>query len=82
MHFYLHELVLPQPSCLFSLLILAMRRARRPDPHSFDLTTPCLLCGYRIPPNEILRTGWSLIRCPSCGLDFDSMPEKKPQSAS
>lgn len=52
-----------------------MRRARRIHPRSFDLTTPCLLCGYRIPPYEILRTGWSRILCPLCGKDFDSMPE-------
>jgi hypothetical protein len=45
-----------------SYAVIAMRRARRVDPRSFDLTTPCSLYGYRIPPYEILRTG-SLIRC-------------------
>jgi hypothetical protein len=28
------------------------------------------------PPYEILRTGWSLIRCPLCGPESDSMPGK------
>src|SRR5271156_5998639 len=28
----------------------AMPRRSRIDPQSFDLTTPCPLCGYKIPP--------------------------------
>jgi len=24
----------------------------------FDLTLPCALCGYAIPPNELLHVGW------------------------
>ena len=52
-------------------------RVRRVDPRSFDLSTPCPLCGYRIRPAEILLTGWSLMRCPSCGRDFDSMAGKE-----
>lgn len=62
-------------------LIPRMRRTRRIDPRSFDLSAPCPLCGYRIPPGEIMGTSWSLIHCPSCGQGFDSMPEKKPPSA-
>jgi hypothetical protein len=41
-----------------------MRRARRVDPRAFDLnTTPCLMCGYRIPPSEIV-----LKSCEPAGL--------------
>ena len=53
-------------------------RSRRTDPRSFDLTTPCPNCRYKIPPAEILRTGWSTIRCPACKQEFDSMAGKKP----
>ena len=42
-----------------------MRRPARKPP-VFDLTIPCALCGYKIPPNELLRTGWSTIKCPKC----------------
>lgn len=55
---------------------------RQLDPKSLDLTIPCPLCGYRIPPAEILRTGWSTIRCSGCGKDFDSMAGEKPPSTS
>jgi hypothetical protein len=60
----------------------AMGRAVRIDPRSFDLTTRCLLRGYRIRPFEILRGGWSLIRFQSCGQDFDSMAKEPSQSTS
>jgi DNA-directed RNA polymerase subunit RPC12/RpoP len=51
-------------------------------PSRFDLTIPCSLCGYKILPTEILRVGWSLIRCPSCGQNFDSMRDRKLRSTS
>jgi len=40
----------------------------------FDLTTPCTLCGYKIPPIELLRTGWYTVKCPKCEKEF-SLPE-------
>ena len=40
----------------------------------FDLTTPCTLCGYKIPPNELMRTGWYTLKCPKCEKEF-SLPE-------
>lgn len=42
----------------------------------YDLSTKCTACGYAIPPNEILRTGWETMRCPKCGVDF-TVPEGK-----
>ena len=57
-------------------------RSRRIDPRSFDLTTPCTHCSYKIPPAEILLTGWSLIRYPVCGQEFDEMAGRKPVSTS
>jgi hypothetical protein len=41
------------------------------DPKSFDLTTECPLCGYKIPPSELLRTGWASIKCPKCEGEFE-----------
>jgi DNA-directed RNA polymerase subunit RPC12/RpoP len=36
------------------------------DPARFDLTHLCPACGYKIPPDELLRTEWNMIRCPKC----------------
>lgn len=36
----------------------------------FDLNTSCTECGYSIPPREILRISFDLVRCPKCGRDF------------
>ena len=33
----------------------------------FDLKLPCALCGYAIPPNELLHVGWPDIKCPAFG---------------
>jgi hypothetical protein len=30
----------------------------------FDLTLPCALCGYAIPPNELLHVGWMTSSAP------------------
>jgi phage FluMu protein Com len=38
----------------------------------FDLTLTCALCGYVIPPNELLHVGWHDIKCPACRGVFDS----------
>jgi hypothetical protein len=47
----------------------------------FDLTLPCALCGYAIPPTELLHVGWHDIKCPACGGVFDSRAGRscKPQ---
>jgi hypothetical protein len=42
----------------------------------FDLTLPCALCGYAIPPNELLHVGWHDIKCPACGGFFDSRADR------
>jgi hypothetical protein len=59
----------------------SMPRSRRTDPKSFDLTLPCALCGYAIPPNELLHVGWHDIKCSACGGVFDSRAGRlsKPQ---
>jgi hypothetical protein len=41
--------------------LVSMRR-NRVDPKSFDLTTPCPKCGYKIPPNELMRLDREHIR--------------------
>lgn len=46
-----------------------MRRGQKTDPKSFDLTTPCPSCGYRVPPSEMVRLDFELMRCPMCGKD-------------
>lgn len=53
-------------------------KRRRVDPKSFDLSIPHALCGYKIQPAEILRTGWSDVKRSACGNDFDSMVDQKP----
>jgi hypothetical protein len=57
-------------------------RSRRIDPRSFDLTLPCPLCGYDIPPAEILRLAFDIVQCPVCKQPFDQMQGKKPVSTS
>ena len=37
---------------------------------AYDFTTPCPLCGYRIPPIDLLRTGRNTMICPSCRQPF------------
>jgi DNA-directed RNA polymerase subunit RPC12/RpoP len=59
-----------------------MLRVRRIDPRTFDLTFPCPLCGYRIPPAEILRLTFNIVQCSSCKQPFDQMQGKKPVSTS
>jgi endogenous inhibitor of DNA gyrase (YacG/DUF329 family) len=58
-----------------------MRRSPRIDPRSFDLTTPCPVCGYAIPPAELLRVGWHLVQCPACYKVFDETDGKKPSAS-
>ena len=52
-----------------------MRRARS-DPKTFDLTYPCPVCGYKIPPREILHVDGQNIRCPQCGKNVPYLPAK------
>lgn len=59
-----------------------MRHSRHIDPKTLDLTTPCPLCGYRIPPAEIMRVGNHLANCPRCHRTFDEMDGQKPISSS
>lgn len=61
---------------------ILLMRSRRVDPKSLDLTTPCPLCGYRIPPAEILRVGYHLVKCPRCQQTFDEMDGQEKDSAS
>jgi hypothetical protein len=42
-------------------------RRKKPDPSTYDLTHPCPLCGYKIPPGEILHIDGEHILCPKCG---------------
>jgi len=37
---------------------------------AYDFSTPCPLCGYKIPPNKISRTGRNTIICPECKQEF------------
>jgi DNA-directed RNA polymerase subunit RPC12/RpoP len=57
-----------------------MRRNRRIDPKSFDLTTECPECHYKIPPNELLRVDGERMRCPHCKQDVLVPTKGKPQS--
>jgi hypothetical protein len=34
------------------------------------LATPCPLCGYAIPPEEVRRTGFEKMVCPKCEKEF------------
>lgn len=54
---------------------------RRTDPKSFDLTHTCPMCGYKIPPAEILRIDGTHIRCPQCLAETPYLT-KKPASTS
>jgi len=51
---------------------LNLRRAHRIESDCFDLSTLCPCWGYRTQSAEILRAGWGLIPCPSCGKGFGS----------
>jgi hypothetical protein len=42
----------------------------------FDLSTPCSECGYRIQPDELMRTGWDTVLCPQCKRE-SKLPEPK-----
>jgi hypothetical protein len=46
--------------------IAAVRRNRRIDPKSFDMTSECPECHYKIPPSEMMRLGLGKMRCPNC----------------
>jgi len=58
-----------------------MRRGRRVDPRSFDLTHPCPACGYKIPPAELLRVDGIKIRCPKCGAETPYITGKPPSTS-
>jgi predicted RNA-binding Zn-ribbon protein involved in translation (DUF1610 family) len=46
-----------------------MRCNRKIDPKSFDLTTECPECHYKIHPSEMMRLDSDHMRCPSCKQD-------------
>lgn len=48
----------------------------------YDLSTECTLCGFRIHPSEIRRTGWSTILCPSCKQEFTEPEPAKGRATS
>jgi hypothetical protein len=50
-----------------------MRRAKV-DATKFDLTFPCPICQYRIPPSELRHVDGEHIRCPKCGKDVPYLP--------
>jgi predicted RNA-binding Zn-ribbon protein involved in translation (DUF1610 family) len=50
-------------------IIVRMHRSRSYDPKSFDLTTQCPACGYKIPPAELVLLDSERMRCPSCKQD-------------
>jgi DNA-directed RNA polymerase subunit RPC12/RpoP len=54
-----------------------MRRNRKLDPKSFDLTTECPECHYKVPPREMMRLDDEHMRCPACGKDV-LVPTKAP----
>ncbi|WP_158750268.1 hypothetical protein [Acidobacterium sp. S8] len=41
----------------------------RVDPKSFDLSTTCPECGYKVQPHELLRIDSERMRCPNCKQD-------------
>jgi hypothetical protein len=50
---------------------IAMRR-KRTDPEKLrtSLDTPCPFCGYSIPPNELQRSDFTHVLCPSAGRNL------------
>jgi hypothetical protein len=42
----------------------------------FDFALPYPLCGYKIQPMELIRTGSHMVKCPSCGGIFDELAGK------
>jgi hypothetical protein len=54
-----------------------MRRNRRVDPKSFDLTTESPECHYKVQPNEMMRLDNERMRCPNCKQDV-LVPTKGP----
>jgi Zn finger protein HypA/HybF involved in hydrogenase expression len=47
-----------------------MVRRRRRLIDDEELKTPCTLCGYGIPPNEMMRLDFVRAYCPACKQDF------------
>jgi hypothetical protein len=54
---------------LASHRIGVMRRNRRVDPKSFELTTECPDCHYKVPPAELMLLDSDHMRCPNCKQD-------------
>jgi predicted RNA-binding Zn-ribbon protein involved in translation (DUF1610 family) len=44
-------------------------RRKWTDPKTFDITYTCPKCGYKIVPNELVRTDGEHIRCTACGKE-------------
>jgi ssDNA-binding Zn-finger/Zn-ribbon topoisomerase 1 len=60
--------------------ITIMRRNRRIDPKSFDLSTDCPECHYKVQPHELLRVDGERMRCPNCKQDVLIPTKRSPQS--
>ena len=43
---------------------------------SYDFNTPCMHCGYRIPPRELLPVDGERVKCPQCGKLTLYIPKK------
>lgn len=46
--------------------MISLMPRKRSDPLSFDLTHQCPLCGYKIPPSELIHVDGENILCPAC----------------
>ncbi|MBS1803537.1 MAG: hypothetical protein JST28_09220 [Acidobacteria bacterium] len=58
-----------------------MPTRRKIDIKSFDLTFPCIHCGYKIPPSEILHIDGIHVRCPKCGKDSEYGTKPHPRTS-
>jgi hypothetical protein len=74
--------VMPVHIFSFCSPILASMTPRFKGKPNFDFSLPCPSCGYKIQPNELLRLGSHIIKCPDCGAVFDEMGGRKPLSTS
>ena len=65
-----------------TLSVATLGMSGRANLKSFDLTTPCRHCHYRIPPHVLLRVGFDEVRCSQCRGVFEPIAGKKPSSTS
>jgi predicted RNA-binding Zn-ribbon protein involved in translation (DUF1610 family) len=55
-------------------------RRKRTGPKTFDLTHLCPICGYKIPPSELVHTDGVHIKCPKCGQESVYGPAARGES--